>query len=328
MTEAEQNVRSIRVAAVQMQAENGRAEDNLKKAALLIEQATRDRAQLIVLPECAAPGYVMDKRMWDRAEPVNGPTVEWLTGLSGKLGVYLGIGLVEADGEDFYNTYVLTGPDGKVAGRVHKRRTEFNIFRAGDSPAVIPTPLGRIGFGICADFHYADMPGLLHEKSADIVLMPHAWPAPLRTSKLVKETDVSEAQELVKGYAQFYARTLGVPVVFADQTGPISGSMGGIWGRLLDPAVFGYPGGSTIADSDGTAKAQMGSEEGIIVADVVPDPSRKHYSSPKSYGGWLHPGDPLMRKIVLPAGIAGSKLRYALSGERKRRARQISSPSR
>jgi N-carbamoylputrescine amidase len=328
MKEGKQDVRSIRVAAVQMRTENGRRDDNLKKSSGLVERAAGDGAQLIVLPECASPGYVMDRRMWDWAEPLNGPTVDWLTRTSKRLGVYLGIGLVEADGEDFYNAYVLAGPDGKVAGRVRKRRTEFNIFRAGDSPSVIATPLGRIGFGICADFHYTDMPRLLHEKSVDLVLMPHAWTAPLRTSKIVTEADMHEATELVKGYAQFYARMLGVPVVFADQTGPLAGSVGGIWGKLMDPAVFGYPGFSTIADSDGTARAQMGEEEGIVVADVILDPSRKHFSPPKSYDGWLHPGAPLMRKVVLPAGIAGSKLSYALSGERKRRARQVSATSR
>ncbi len=293
----------------------------------MIEQAAKAGAQLIVLPECAVPGYTMDRRMWDWAEPVNGPSVAWLTGLSKKLGVYLGTGLAEADGDDFYNAYVLAGPDGAVAGRVRKRRTEFNIFRAGDSPAVVDTPLCRIGFGICADFHYVDMPRLLHEQSADIVLMPHAWTAPLATSKLVKEADVREAGALVKGYAQFYARMLGVPVIFADQTGPLVGSLGGIWGHLMNPAVFGYPGCSTIADGNGSARAQMGREEGVIVADVTLDPSRKHYSPPQSYDGWLHPGAPLMRKVILPLGIVQAKLSYSISNERKRRARQISSSS-
>jgi N-carbamoylputrescine amidase len=141
---------------------------------------------------------------------------------------------------------------------------------------------------------------------------------------MVKGEDVRESRELMKGYAQFYAQTLGVPVVFADQTGPMAGSVGGIWGLLMDPAVFGYPGFSTIADSDGLARAQMGQEEGVIVADVTLDTARKHFTPPKTYDGWLHPGAPLMRKVVLPAGIACTKLSYALSGERKRRARQIS----
>jgi N-carbamoylputrescine amidase len=326
MTDAKQSVRMIRVAAVQMSAENGRMQVNLDKATAMIEKAAKAGAQLIVLPECALSGYVMDRRMWKWAEPVNGPGVAWLTGLSKKLGVYLGIGLVEADGDDFYNAYVLAGPDGEVAGRARKRRTEFNIFRAGDLPSVINTPLCRIGFGICADFHYADMPLRLHEQSADIVLMPHAWTAPMKTSKVVNEADVREARELVKGYAQYYARMLGVPVVFADQTGLMAGSVGGIWGLLMDPAVFGYPGCSTIADSDGSARAQMGPEEGVIAADVTLDPSRKHYSPPQSYDGWLHPGAPLMRKVILPLGIASSKISYALSRARKNRARMISSP--
>lgn len=328
MTGPASHIRTIRVAAAQMRAENGRRDANLMKAAALAEQAAKAGAQLIVLPEAAAAGYTLDRRMWDWAEPASGPTEKWLTELSKRLGVYLGIGLFEADGADFYNTYVLAGPDGTVAGRVHKRRTEFAVFRAGGSPAFVDTPFGRIGMGICADFHYVDMPGRLNEGDVDIVLMPHAWPAPLTVSKLVNEQDVRESQELVAGYAQFYARTLGVPVIFADQTGPLAGRLGGFMGRLLDPAVFGYAGCSTIADSDGSAGGQMGPEEGVIVADVTLDPSRKRFSTPKSYYGWLHPGEPLMRTVIMPLLIAEAKLGYSVSGERKRRARQITPLSR
>jgi N-carbamoylputrescine amidase len=311
-----------------MRAEPGQVQDNLARAAVLIEEAASKGARLIALPEGAASGYAMKRSMWDVAEPLDGPTVQWLTSLSRKLGVYLGTGLVEADGEDIYNSYVLAGPDGSVAGLVRKRRTEFHIFREGDTSRVIDTPLGRIGLGICADNHYADMPTLMQEESVDIMLMPHAWPVPLRTSKLVKDEDVREARELAKGYAQLFVSLLGVPAIFVNQVGPISRGWEGVWGRLLDPEVYGYAGSSTIADSDGQVKAQMGQEEGVIVADVLLDPSRKVRVKPPDYDGWLHPGAPLMRKVILPIGIAEAKLEYALSGERKRRARQVTSPDR
>jgi N-carbamoylputrescine amidase len=326
--ESKQSVRTIRVAAAQMRAEPGQVRDNLARAAALIDEAASKGARLIALPEGAASGYAMKRGMWDMAEPLDGPIVRWLTGLSGKLGVYIGIGLVEADGEDFYNSYVLAGPDGSVAGLVRKRRTEFNIFREGGTSRVIDTPLGRIGLGICADNHYVDMPAMMQEESVDIMLMPHAWPVPLRTSKLVKDEDVREARELAKGYAGLFASLLGVPVIFVNQVGPISSGWEGVWGRLLDPEVYGYAGFSTIADSDGQVKAQMGQEGGVIVADVLLDPSRKVRVKPPNYDGWLHPGAPLMRKVILPIGIAEARLEYALSGERKRKARQASSPAR
>lgn len=328
MTVTGQYARTVRVAAVQMHAGNGDREHNLRKATALAEQAAKAGAQLIVLPECAATGYTLDRRMWDWAEPTGGPTEKWLTGLSKRLGVYLGIGLFEAEGDDFYNTYVLASPDGVVAGRVHKRRTEFAVFRPGDSPAFVDTSFGRVGMGICADFHYVDMPGRLNAGPVDIVLMPHAWPDAMRVSKLIKERNVREAHERVSAFVPLYAGMLGVPVVFADQTGPLGGRLGGFLGLLFDPAAFGYMGLSAIADSDGYLRAQIGAEEGVIVADVTLDPSRKRFSAPKSYYGWLQPGNPLLRKAVMPLLIAKVKLSYSISGERKRRARQVSSQSR
>ncbi|CAJ36139.1 carbon-nitrogen hydrolase family protein [Methanocella arvoryzae] len=316
----------LRVAAVQMRSEIGERESNLKRATPLIEKAAREGAQLVVLPEMAASGYSIENSMWIAAEPVDGPTVQWLKETAKRLGIYLGIGVEEAEGEDFYNTYVLASPDGRIAGKVRKVHTEYNIFKPGEGSRIIDTEIGRIGIGICADNHYIDMPLEMQEKSIDLLLMPHAWPIPFKAAGVVKEEDVREQQENVKGYSQLFARMLGVPSVFVNAVGPIGPKRWeGILGRLIDPAVYRNAGYSSISDSDGSLLARLGPEEdGVIVADVTLDLTRKLKTAPVSYGGWLHPGDPLLRKVVMPAEICIAKLKYAVRPGRKAKARAVS----
>lgn len=55
-----------------------------------------------------------------------------------------------AHGSDFFNAFVLAGPDGEVAGRACKSNAEANAFRRGRHQHVIDTPIGPIGIGICA----------------------------------------------------------------------------------------------------------------------------------------------------------------------------------
>ena len=99
-------MRTVRVAAVQMSAKLGDIQANLNHANAFVEQAAQKGAQLVVLPELAACGYAMATVLWDLAETKQGITVQWACKTAHQLGVYLGIGFIEADGEDFYNTYI------------------------------------------------------------------------------------------------------------------------------------------------------------------------------------------------------------------------------
>jgi N-carbamoylputrescine amidase len=312
----------LKVAAIQMTSRLGLVEENIGHATPMIEDAARQGAKLIVLPEMCMTGYTITKQVWDMAEPTGGPIEQWLTATSKRMGIYLGAGLVGCEGEDFYNTYLLADPQGKVAGRVRKTQTEYNFFKAGDTAShVIDTDIGRIGVGICADNHVVFMPKLMEEKSVDILLMPHAWPTPYRTSRLISEQDIKEQNDNAHEYALLLSKILGVPVVFANQTGPIEGGRWpGILGRALTAEHFRYPGLSAIVDSDRSIRARSGHDEGVIVADVAMDPARKHKAEIPDYGGWLHPGVFPMRKIVMPLEILRGKMSYRMSGERKRKA--------
>jgi predicted amidohydrolase len=65
-------------------------------------------------------GYTLTEAIWDTAKPFDGTTTQWLRALAKRLNIYLGTSFIEADDEDFYNTFVLVNPLGQVAGRVRK----------------------------------------------------------------------------------------------------------------------------------------------------------------------------------------------------------------
>jgi predicted amidohydrolase len=61
--------------------------------------------------------------------------------------------MLEADGEDRFNTAVLLGPDGKLVGKYRKQKLGHESERntAGKESSVFDTPFGKVGLMICAD---------------------------------------------------------------------------------------------------------------------------------------------------------------------------------
>jgi len=319
---SENGARRLRVAAVQMMCVNGDVQANLDRALGLVDEAGERGAELIILPEFMPNGYLFSKEIWDTAETREGPTVAWLKEHSGRLGVWLGTSYLEAEGEDFYNTFVLTNPDGEEDGRVRKQTPAFAeaYFTRGDSgPHVIDTGIGRIGVGICYENQLAYIPRLMCSQSVDLMLMPHSAPSPM-PNPLFPRKYVEIYNLHLKDLAPHYAALLGVPVVMVNKSG-----------RWDSPIPFmplltqhsSFPGLSSIVDSDGTLKARLGSEEGVIVEEVTLDPSRKTGVKPTCRGRWARK-EPWVINVFRLVEAMGSAW-YGMSGERKRRALEISS---
>ena len=318
----EEKVKTLRVAAVQMASKNGEVEANLKRALPFVEEAAKKGAKLIVLPEFMPTGYVFTTAIWDGGEPKEGPTVKWLKEHSKRLGVYLGTSFLEADGEDFFNTFLITTPEGKEAGRVRKQTPAIfeAYFTKGDTgPHIIQTDIGKIGVGICYENMLAYMPKLMNQQSPDIYLAPHSAPTPTRGIFVPKQA-IEFFNQNLKNLATFYSGFLGVPVVFVNKCGEWKTTLPGL---PFIPQNSIFPGLSAIADSDGTLKSQLGKEESILVEDVPLDPARKKNVVPPCFRRWsvnVHWSFDLMRLVE----VIGAKW-YSMSSERKRRARKISS---
>src|SRR5262245_50612643 len=149
--------RSLRIAVVQMQSSDHDIDGNLKRATGFAEKAAAQGARLVLFPELMPTGSYLYFDSWDSAEPSRGKTVDWLKSTSKRLRVWLGTSFLEADGADFYDTFVLTTPKGEEAGRVRKQvpaGPEAYFFRGEVGSHVIDTAIGKIGVGICAENYY------------------------------------------------------------------------------------------------------------------------------------------------------------------------------
>src|SRR5919198_2639789 len=111
----------MRVAVAQLEPQLGEKKRNLETCLARLEEAAAVGAELLVLPECAIPGYMFDsaEEALPYAEEIPGPSTQTLAGACRRLGAHVVCGLLERDGDALYNAAVLVGPDGLV-GRYRK----------------------------------------------------------------------------------------------------------------------------------------------------------------------------------------------------------------
>jgi 5-aminopentanamidase len=153
----------------------GKKEENLKKVLSAITDADAD---LLVLPEFFATGYrfVSQEEVSGLSEPIpNGDTTERLSDLSRQKGIYLVAGLPERDGDRFFNSAVLSGPDGFIGvyRKTHLFFEEKLYFSPGDTGfKVWDTKVGRIGIMICFDWFFPEAMRALALMGADIIAHP------------------------------------------------------------------------------------------------------------------------------------------------------------
>lgn len=316
----EVNMKNIRVAAVQVESISGKIEYNLAHASPFVEQARRQGAEVVLLPELLPTGFDMTDAIWDAGEAAAGPTVKWLKEQSRKHGIWIGTSFLEAVEDRYFNTFVLMNPQGEEVARVRKEKpaaTEAYFFEGAPGSHVADTPLGRIGVSICYEGTLASTIRRLYEEGADLVLMPHSAPTP--TCKgVLKPRDIQEYNDAVRSISSATARELGVPAVMANKVGQ--------W-KTKSPWPFpdedsSFPGYSSIADSDGKVLASLGDEEGVVVADIALDPARKATSPPEPRGKWARPVPSLFRLFAIAETLG--RISYMLSLKRRRIARRIS----
>ena len=95
-----------------------RKEENITHQLALVEEAARNGAKLIALPEMATTGYCWYDRseVAPYVEPVPGPTTDRFGEITKKYGCYIVVGMPEVDKTTglYYNSAALIGPDGVI----------------------------------------------------------------------------------------------------------------------------------------------------------------------------------------------------------------------
>ncbi|MCW5982603.1 MAG: carbon-nitrogen hydrolase family protein [Bryobacteraceae bacterium] len=168
--------RKVKLAAVHFQPRGGKSpEGNRLLFAPLIEEAGRQKADLVVLPETLTY-YGTGMEPADIAEPIPGPSTEYFGKLARKHNLYIVAGLHERVGHLVYNTAVLIGPDGEVAGKYHKVTLPDGEVEQGLAPGheypVFQTRFGKLGMMICYDGFFPEVARELTRRGAEVI----AWP--------------------------------------------------------------------------------------------------------------------------------------------------------
>ncbi|GII82180.1 hydrolase [Sphaerisporangium siamense] len=170
----------ILAASVQFCHRSGDKAYNLATIARFVAEAAARGVRLIVFPEMCVTGYWhvvgMDRAgIQALAEPVpGGPSVTALLELARRHDMVVGAGLVEADGEKLYNSYVVAEPDG--SWHVHRKLHSFESehISSGDRYTVFASTLGcTLGVLTCYDNNIIENARMTALLGADILLAPH-----------------------------------------------------------------------------------------------------------------------------------------------------------
>ena len=256
----------MQVAVAQIDPQLGEKERNLATCFARMEEAAAAGAQLLVLPECAIPGYMFDsgEEALPYAEEIPGPSSEALERECARLGLYVVCGLLERDGDTLRNAAVFVGPDGLI-GSYRKTHLPFlgvdRFVVPGDTLPVFETPLGRIGIEICYDLRFPEVTRTLALKGADMVAHPTNFPMAAK----VQTELITVARAAENRIYLLTANRVG-----KERRGEFCG-----WSQIVDPY------GKRLAEADER-------EETLLVGEVDIEKARdKDYVIPGEYELYL-----------------------------------------
>jgi predicted amidohydrolase len=159
---------------------------------------------MIIFPELTITGIYKDKKIWDLAEPLKGPSLRAVCAMAKGAGMPIGVGLSEkTDGKPF-NTYCVINSEGELAGVYRKNHIPKleTPFWQGHSERTVFNVLGvRMAVSICWDNKYPELLGYYGKQDVGIVLMPHAWDSDALDSS-GNVIDYDSMEEIVRFHQQ------------------------------------------------------------------------------------------------------------------------------
>lgn len=145
----------MKIAVVHMKAVLGEVDRNLDYAEKEIKEAHDNGADLILFPEFFTTGFAFSNKLYDAVLNYENPQKK-ISEFAEKYnmiigGSYLNLKKDSEKGNDVYNTFTLTFPDGKVYEHSKDIPTIFEhyIYNDGDDNYVFETPIGNIGVALC-----------------------------------------------------------------------------------------------------------------------------------------------------------------------------------
>jgi len=268
------------IGLVQMACTSDPAE-NLQRAVAKVEQAAKDGARLICLPELFRSQYFCqreDVALFDLAETVPGPTTEAMSGVAKGKQVCVIAPFFERRAPGVYhNSAAVIDADGRIAGLYRKMHIpddpayyEKFYFTPGDLGfQAFDTRVGRVSTLICWDQWYPEGARLAALHGASVLFYPTA----IGWHPQEKERVGASQRDAWRTIQRGHAIANGVYVAVANRVGH----------EQFDGAGAGleFWGSSFISDPFGVVIAEgSGDQEEILIAEVDPrrlEDVRRHW---------------------------------------------------
>ena len=234
---------------------------DLAEVERVIAFARRRGAGLIVLPEAALGGYMLEEVIEGTivrgAPPVLADPDATFARLRAAAGdAVVCVGYTEQDDARVHASVVCVSGDGVLGHqrKVHIPPGERGLISPGEGFGAFDTPVGRLGLLVCYDKIFPEAARTLALDGADIIACPAAWPVCREHPARLMRHD-----RQVRHFNSFdLARAIENQVVW------VSANQVGHHGRLR------FPGQSKIVDPDGQVLAGTGARPGFAVASIDP----------------------------------------------------------
>ena len=177
----------IRVAALSIKPQKWNKEFNAKKLEQYFIQSANTGVDLVVAPEGFLEGYLvneiikdrsLEQKIFDLAEPIDGPYIRKFTKLAARFNVAICFGFAEKKKDGIYNTAIIINQNGDISGTYNKTQfaegynKKWSFNRIGKKIRAINTPFGRAGILICNDRGNPRIARALYMDGARFFLIP------------------------------------------------------------------------------------------------------------------------------------------------------------
>jgi predicted amidohydrolase len=157
---------------------------NLDTIVKMVHEAADAGADVVLFSETALTGLINnDDPAHDvpLGQPIPGPVTEVLAAVAQTRNLWLGVGLLERDGAQLYDTAVLLSPTDEIAPKYqrispgwHGHHADLEVYRHGTKVRAAQTPWGKVAFLICGDLFDDDLVQQVRALELDWLLFPFA----------------------------------------------------------------------------------------------------------------------------------------------------------
>ena len=173
--------KAVKLVLAQLAPRPGNVAANLSRAVEIAETRC-GRDTILVFPELYLQGYMARDLLLQLAEPVNGPSTRRIAEAL-RDGCYALVGMAEKGQTALFNSAVLIGPQGPIAVYRKRHLPSYGVFdeqryfgMGWGEPPIVEIAGRRIGFAICYDAFFPELPRAIALRGVDAMLFISAAP--------------------------------------------------------------------------------------------------------------------------------------------------------